>query len=77
LITEPLNIPVGRGVQRLKQLTKQKRFTLRIDNDDLEVWNLYAISINYDSLSEFFRDSINGLIRAKQKPSKEVIIIGE
>ncbi|KKM61909.1 hypothetical protein LCGC14_1527030 [marine sediment metagenome] len=58
-------------------MTKQKMFALRIEGDELEIWNLYSISIGYDSLSEFVRDSINGLIRAKQKPSKEVIIVGE
>ena len=58
-------------------MTKQKMFALRIEKDDLEVWNFYSISVGYNSLSEFVRDSINGLIRAKQKPSKEVIIVGE
>lgn len=57
-------------------MTKQKTFTLRIDEDELASWNMYSISVAYESLSAFIRDSINGLIRAKQKPSKEVIIIG-
>ena len=70
----PLNILVDRGVQRLKQMTKQKRFTLRIDEEELAHWNFYCISINYENLSEFIRDSINGLIKAKQKPSKVFII---
>lgn len=58
-------------------MTKQKRFTLRIEGDELDLWNFYSISVGYNSLSEFIRDSINGLISAKQKPSKEVIIVGE
>ena len=58
-------------------MVKQKRFTLRIEGDELDVWNLYSLSTGYDSLSEFIRDSINGLIKSKHKPSKEVIIVGE
>ena len=58
-------------------MTKQKMFALRIEGDELEIWNLYSISSGYESLSAFVRDSINGLIKAKQKPSKEVIIVGE
>ncbi len=58
-------------------MVKQRRFTLRLEKNDFEVWELYAISIGYESVSEFIRDSINGLIKAKQKPSREVIIVGE
>ena len=77
MITEPLNILFDRGVQRLKQMVKRKRFTLRIDEDELAIWNLYSLSVEYESLSEFIRDVINGIIKAKQKPSREVIIVGE
>ena len=58
-------------------MVKRKRFTLRIDEDELAVWNLYSLSVEYESLSEFIRDVINGIIKAKQKPSREVIIVGE
>lgn len=55
----------------MKKLTT---FGMRISEEDLEAWQFYSVSVGYDSLSEFVRDSINGLIRAKQKPSKVFII---
>ena len=45
-----------------------------MDIDEKEIWMLYAINNGYDNLSEFVRDSINGLILAKKKPSKLIII---
>ncbi len=58
-------------------MIKQKTFGCRISKDELDIWHLYSISVGYDSLSAFIRDSINGLIKAKKKPSREVIIVGE
>ncbi len=55
-------------------MKKLRKFGMRISEEDLEVWRFYSISIGYESLSGFIRDSINGLIRAKQKPSKVFII---
>lgn len=55
-------------------MKKQKIFGMRISEVEVEAWRFYSISIGYDSLSAFIRDSINGLIRAKQKPSKVFII---
>lgn len=55
-------------------MKKLRKFGMRISDEDLESWKFYSISIGYESLSEFVRDSINGLIRAKQKPSKVFII---
>ncbi len=55
-------------------MKKLRKLGMRISEEDLEVWRFYSVSIGYNSLSEFIRDSINGLIRAKQKPSKVFII---
>jgi len=55
-------------------MTKQTRFTVRMEEDMLEMWTYYSISSGYNNLSEFIRDSINGLIREKKKPSKIVVI---
>ncbi len=58
-------------------MPKNEFFTIRLSNEDREHWDFYAISVGYEDLSKFVRDSINGLIKAKQKPSREVVIIGE
>ena len=58
-------------------MPKHERFTLRLSNEDREDWDFYAISVGYKDLSNFVRDSINGLIKAKRKPSREVVIVGE
>lgn len=58
-------------------MDKDERFTLRISKNELEVWNFYSISVGYESLSEFIRDSISGLIDAEKKPSKIFIIKGK
>ena len=57
-------------------MVKQKTFGCRIEEDELAMWHLYSLSVGYDSLSAFIRDSINGMIKAKKKPSREVIIVG-
>ena len=58
-------------------MPKNEFFTIRLSNEDREHRDFYAISVGYEDLSKFVRDSINGLIKAKQKPSREVVIIGE
>lgn len=54
---------------------KTTKIGIRINELEKEQWNYYAISIGYDSLSEFIRDSINGLIKEAKKPKKQIIIV--
>ncbi len=60
--------------QRLEQMDKQTRIGFRISQEDKDVWELYSISVGYESLGAFIRDSINALIRAEKKPIKLTII---
>jgi len=55
-------------------MDKQERFTLRLTENEKESWNYYAISIGYESVSEFIRDSINAIIMGKKKPHKIIEI---
>lgn len=53
---------------------RDDKITLRINEDEKAMWYIYANSVGYNSLSEFIRDSINGLIKEEKKPSKIIII---
>ena len=55
-------------------MDKQERFCLRISSNDKETWSFYSISIGYESVSEFVRDSINAIINNKKRPNKILVI---
>lgn len=57
-------------------MKKFERITIRISKDDKEKWFMYALSHNYDSLSDFIRDSINEKIVVKNILNK-ITIIGD
>ena len=47
---------------------KNERIALRLAQWMVDKWNLYAISIGYNSISQFIRDCVNGIIDNKVKP---------
>ena len=53
---------------------KNDTLGIRINSEEKTKWFIYAHEMGYDDLSKFIRDSINGLILAKKKPSKLIII---
>ena len=55
-------------------MNKQTFFGFRINQEEKDAWFAYAFTHGYESLAAFIRDSINGLISNKKKPSKLVII---
>lgn len=58
-----------------KDKSKDTFLNIRISSDEKGRWFLYANSVGYDSLSEFIRDSINGLITEAKKPEKKIVIV--